>query len=92
VEAFFLGLAIFLLLNAFLCLYCAFRGPTVVDRILAINIVGTKTLVVLVLLAYVFGRGLFIDVAFVYALLNLIATLAASRFLETGRLEEEWQR
>lgn len=87
-EVFFWGTAIFLLVNAFLCLYRAYRGPTVVDRILAINIVGTKTLVVLVLLAFVFKRGLYIDVAFVYALLNVVSTLAASRFLETGRLEE----
>ena len=80
-DVFLWGTAIFLLLNASLCLYRAYRGPTVVDRILAVNIVGTKTLVVLVLLAFVFDRGLFIDVAFVYALLNLVITLAASRYL-----------
>lgn len=91
-DVFLWGTAIFLLLNASLCLYRAYRGPTVVDRILAVNIVGTKTLVVLVLLAFVFDRGLFIDVAFVYALLNLVITLAASRYLETGRLREEWQQ
>ena len=90
-DVFFWGAAIFLLVNAFICLYRAYRGPTVVDRILAVNIVGTKTLVVLVLLAFVFDRGLFIDVAFVYAFLSLVVTLAASRFLETGRLEEEWE-
>ncbi len=90
-DVFFWATAIFLLVNAFICLYRAYLGPTVYDRILAVNIVGTKTLVVLVLLAFVFDRGLFIDVAFVYALLNLVATLAASRFLETGRLAEEWQ-
>ncbi len=90
-DVFFWGVAIFLLVNAFICLYRAYRGPTTVDRILAVNIVGTKTLVVLVLLAFVFERGLFIDVAFVYALLNLVVTLAASRYLETGRLGEEVQ-
>jgi multicomponent Na+:H+ antiporter subunit F len=62
----------------------------VVDRILAVNVVGTKVLVVLVLLAFIFDRGLFIDVAFVYALLNIVVTLAATRYLETGRLTEEW--
>lgn len=91
-DVFFWGTAIFLLVNAFICLYRAYRGPTAVDRILAVNIVGTKTLVVLVLLAFVFDQGLYIDVAFVYALLNLVATLAASRFLETGRFEEELQQ
>lgn len=89
-QAFFWGIAIFLLVNAFLCLWRAYAGPTVVDRILAVNIVGTKTLVVLVLLASVFGRSLYVDVAFVYGLLNFIVTIAASRYLETGRLKEEW--
>ncbi len=86
----FWSTAIFLLFNAFLCLYRAYRGPTVVDRILAVNIVGTKVLVVLILLAFVFDRGLFIDVAFVYAFLNIVVTLVAARYLETGRLKEEW--
>ena len=89
-QAFFWGIAIFLLVNSFLCLWRAYAGPTVVDRILAVNIVGTKTLVVLVLLASVFGRSLYVDIAFVYGLLNFIVTIAASRYLETGRLKEEW--
>jgi multicomponent Na+:H+ antiporter subunit F len=89
-DVVFWSTAIFLLLSALLCLIRAYRGPTVVDRVLAVNVVGTKVLVVLVLLAFVFDRGLFIDVAFVYALLNIVVTLAAARFLETGRLKEEW--
>lgn len=88
-DAFFWGVAIYLLLNSFLCLWRAYAGPTVVDRLLAVNIVGTKTLVVLVLLAFIFHRGLFMDVAFVYGLLNVVVTLAASRYLETGRLRQE---
>lgn len=90
-ESFLWGVAILLLLNAFLCLYRAYRGPTVADRVLAVNIVGTKTLVVLALLAFVFHRNLYLDVAVVYALLNFVVTLAAARFLETGRLREEWK-
>jgi multicomponent Na+:H+ antiporter subunit F len=89
-TVFWWGVAIFLLVNAFACLYRAYRGPTDVDRILAINIVGTKTLVVLVVLAIVLGRGLLLDVALVYGLLNFVLTIAASRFLETGQLEGDW--
>lgn len=85
-DAFFWGLGIFLLVNAFLCLARAYLGPTVADRILAVNIVGTKTLVVLVLLGYVFGRTLYLDVALVYGLLNFAVTVIAARFIETGRL------
>lgn len=86
-EAFFWAIAIFMLANSFACLWRASVGPTVVDRILAINIIGTKTLVVLVLLALVFGTRMLLDVALVYGLLNFVVTVTASRFLETGRLE-----
>jgi multicomponent Na+:H+ antiporter subunit F len=89
-EAFFWGVAIFLMVNAFACLWRATAGPTVVDRMLAINIVGTKTLVVLTLLALVFGRSMLLDVALVYGLLNFVITVTASRFLETGRLKGDW--
>lgn len=89
-DAFFWGIAIFLLVNAFACLYRAYDGPTVVDRILAINIVVTKTLVVLVLLATVFGRGMLLDVALIYGLLNFVLTIVATRYLETERLRGDW--
>jgi len=90
VERFFWGVGIFLLVNAFACLWRASAGPTVVDRVLAVNIIGTKTLVVLTLLALVFGRSMLVDVALVYGLLNFVITIAASRFLETGRLKGDW--
>ncbi len=85
-EAIIWGVAVFLLVNAFLCLVRAFIGPTVEDRILAVNIMGTKTLVVLVLLAFAFRRTTYLDVAFVYGLLNFVVTAIAARFIETGRV------
>lgn len=91
-TAFFWGLATFLLLNAGLCLWRAFAGPTVLDRILAVNVVGSKALVVLVLLGLAFERSLLLDVALVYGLLNFGITIAATRFLETGRLKGDWQQ
>lgn len=91
-TAFFWGLATFLLLNAGLCVWRAFAGPTSLDRILATNVVGSKALVVLVLLGLAFERSLLLDVALVYGLLNFGITIAATRFLETGRLKGDWQR
>jgi multicomponent Na+:H+ antiporter subunit F len=91
-SAFFWGLAIFLLVNASACLWRAFVGPTGVDRILATNVVGTKALLVLVLLGLVFERSLLLDVALVYGLLNFGVTIASTRFMETGRLKGDWQR
>ncbi len=89
-ETFFWGVGIFLLVNAFACLWRASVGPTVVDRVLAVNIIGTKSLVVLTLLALVFGRGMLLDVALVYGLLNFVITISAGRFMETGRLKGDW--
>ncbi len=89
-DALLWGIAIFLLVNALACLYRAYSGPTVVDRILAVNIVVTKTLVVLVVLAMLFERSFLVDVALVYGLLNFVLTITVGRFLETGRLEGDW--
>lgn len=89
-TTFLWGLAVFLLANASLCLLRAYLGPTVADRLLAVNVVGTKTLVVLSLLAFVFHRSLFVDVALIYGLLNFIVTIAAGRLAETGRLRGGW--
>lgn len=75
-----------LLLLAFVCLWRADAGPTIQDRILAVNVVGTKTLLVLVLLARIAGHGFLLDAAIVYGLLNFVITIAATRFVETGRL------
>jgi len=91
-TAFFWGLGTFLLLNAGLCVWRAFAGPTSLDRILATNVVGSKALVVLVLLGLAFERSLLLDVALVYGLLNFGITIAATHFLETGRLKGDWQR
>ena len=89
-TTFLWAIAIVLLVNAFLCLLRGYLGPTVADRILAINVVGTKTMVVLCLLAFVFERSLFVDVAIVYGLLNFVVTIAAGRFMETGQLKGDW--
>lgn len=91
-TTFFWSLAIFLLLNASACLWRASRGPTALDRILATNVVATKALVVLVLLGLAFERRLLLDVALVYGLLSFGITIAATRFLETGRLKGGWQQ
>ncbi len=85
-SAFYLWVAIILMANAFLCLYRAAAGPTIQDRIIGVNIVNTKTLVVLLLLFFYSGqRHTYLDIALVYALLNFVVTVALSRYIETGR-------
>lgn len=85
---FFTIVAIIIATNAFICLYRAAMGPTIQDRVLAVNIVGTKTLVVVVLVTFIRGSHYFLDVAMVYALLLFVVTVSISRWLETTRLEE----
>lgn len=62
----------------------AMVGPTVFDRILALNMFGTKTVLFIAVVGYLFGRTDFIDLALVYALMNFIGMIAVLRFSEHG--------
>lgn len=58
-------------------------GPTVWDRILAVNSFGTKTVLMIALLGAIAGRTDYLDVALLYALINFIATVALMKYCET---------
>ncbi len=75
-----------IVLASFLALYRAITGPTVYDRALAANVIGTKTVVLLALIGFIFDRPHFLDIALVYALINFIATIAILKYIETGKL------
>jgi multicomponent Na+:H+ antiporter subunit F len=72
-------------------LYRAVFGPTVLDRLIGTNAIGSKTVVLLLIIGYLYGRvEMFVDIALAYALLNFIAVLAASRyFYKKKGLREE---
>ncbi|MBE0599508.1 MAG: pH regulation protein F [Desulfuromonadales bacterium] len=77
----FLGAGIFLVLLMLLTLVRAAGGPTVLDRILGGNVIGTKTTVLLLLIGLLYDNiGMFVDIALAYALLNFIATLGATKY------------
>ncbi len=62
-------------------------GPTALDRIVAVNVIGTKTAVLLVIIGVIFGRvEMFVDFALAYALLNFTGSLAAARYLHKSKL------
>ncbi|MBU4174595.1 MAG: hypothetical protein KKB90_09515 [Actinobacteria bacterium] len=82
-NEFLLAVAVVLIINAFLCLYRAAAGPTIQDRIVGINIVNTKTMVVLLILSTFLGEELYLDIALAYALLNFVVTITISRYIET---------
>jgi len=67
-----------------LALARALLGPTVWDRILAVNSFGTKTVLLIALLAAFAGRADYLDIALVYALINFIGTVALMRYGETA--------
>ncbi len=79
---------IFLSATALLCIFRAIKGPTSSDRIIAINVVSTKTIVVLVIVSYLFKESYFVDVALVYALISFIASIAISNTIGAGG--ENW--
>lgn len=69
-----------------LALVRAIAGPTIYDRILAINAHGTKTVLLIAVVGFLTGRPDFLDLALVYALINFIGTLAALKFFKFGAL------
>ena len=75
-------------------LYRSVVGPTLKDRIMGVNAIGSKTTVLLIMIGFIFGRvDMFIDIALAYALLNFIAVLAASRYFHKRKgLYQEMNR
>jgi multicomponent Na+:H+ antiporter subunit F len=58
----------------------AMIGPSHYDRILAANSFGTKTVLLIALMGFLFGRPDFLDIALVYALINFVTTIALMKF------------
>jgi len=74
---------IVLFVTMILALVPAVRGPTVYDRVLAVNMFSTKIVLLLALLAFLIGRPDFLDLALAYALINFIGILAVLEFFRS---------
>lgn len=59
-------------------------GRTIVDRIVAIDMLTVITISLIVLYSHVSGRFIYVDVALVYGVLSFLAVLAVARYLERG--------
>ena len=82
-DQLFLYAGLYLCLIMMLSLYRAVFGPTVLDRMIGVNAVGSKTTALLILIGLVYQRvDMFVDIALAYAMLNFIAVLAASRYFQ----------
>ena len=79
--------AIFIILAIVIVLFRAIKGPKVYDRILAVNVIGTKTVILIALVGFINERPHFLDIAIVYALINFIATFAILKFASEGGLD-----
>ena len=63
-------------------------GPTVFDRVLALNTIGTVCVLLLCVIGFLVGRPEFLDLAIVYGLLNVVGTVAVLKFFRHGSLGE----
>ncbi|MDC1152404.1 monovalent cation/H+ antiporter complex subunit F [Nitrospinaceae bacterium] len=64
-------------------LYRVLRGPTIFDRVLGLNGISTKAIILLIVVGIYFERvDMFIDISTGYALLNLVGALAVAKYLE----------
>lgn len=76
--------SIAILVTMALALMRAILGPSVYDRVLAVNMLGTKTVLLLSVIAFLYGRPDFLDLALAYALINFIGVLAVLNFFQNS--------
>jgi multicomponent Na+:H+ antiporter subunit F len=69
-----------------ICTYRLIFGPGTFNRIAAANVIGTKAMVLLIVVSYIIERPHFIDIALMYAVLSFIGTLIFAKYLERGEL------
>jgi len=71
----------FLSITIFFCLFFAVRGQRLTDKIIATNMIGVKTIILVVMVGVYFGEGYLIDVAMVFALISFLATVTFTRLI-----------
>jgi len=83
-EQYFVILSVILTVIIFIPLYRVIAGPTLYDRMLGAGAIGTKTMVLVLIIGFVFDRvDMFIDIAMAYAALNFIGVIAIAKYLGT---------
>ena len=82
-NTFYLVIGIGMCLLVLLCLFRVTYGPTILNRAAGISAVGTKTLIILLIIGVIHRRvEMFVDISMVYALLNFIGCLVLAKYLE----------
>ena len=80
------AVALAVLVTMALAVFRSIKGPTVYDRILAVNAFGTLTVVLISVYGFLSERPEFLDLALVYALINFIGTIAVSKYVEFSHM------
>ena len=79
------------LVTMLLALVRAWQGPSVYDRMLALNMFGTKTVLLIAVTGFLHGRPEWLDLGLIYALVNFVGTLAVLRYSKYGNLGDDQQ-
>ncbi|MEC7489658.1 MAG: monovalent cation/H+ antiporter complex subunit F [Pseudomonadota bacterium] len=82
----FSAAAVAIMITMAMAIIRAFAGPTLYDRILAVNMFGTKTVLIIAVLGFLMGRPEFLDIALVYALINFIGVIALLKYFKYENL------
>ena len=85
----YFAVSLAILVTMVLALVRALRGPSVYDRVLAVNMFGTKTALLLSVIAFLVGRPDFLDLALAYALINLVGILAVLEFFQNRTRDQQ---
>ncbi len=83
-----LGIQIVLGIAAFLCLFRIFKGPTIADRMVGVDIMGILFVGITALTGILYDLPYLIDIAIALALISFVATLALAKYLERRTLDD----
>lgn len=72
---------LFLSATIFICMFRAIKGPSAADRLIAINVIGTKTIVLILIVSVLLNETYFVDVAIVYALISFLSSVLIAKFI-----------
>lgn len=73
---------LFLSITIMGCMYRAIKGPSAADRLVAINVISTKTIILILMVSFILKETYFIDVALVYALISFVASVIIANYIE----------
>lgn len=89
-EQFFLYSAVALTIIIAVPMVRVVKGPTLFDRMLATNAIATKTIVLICLTGYIYGRiDMFIDITLAYAILGFLGSLIVAKYLSSPKMRRE---